>query len=523
MSAGGASARIAMQVIKSINAMRTFVRHARVEVKTLGLVPTMGSLHEGHLSLVRRSKSQCDATVVSIFVNPPQFGPAEDLDRYPRDLAKDIEIIRPFKVDAVFAPEAEELYPDGFSTWVEPGPVAGILEGAARPGHFRGVATIVLKLLNIVDPDLAFFGQKDLQQTVVIRQMVNDFNLRARIVVCPIVRDADGVALSSRNAYLSATERKAARVLSRSLDRAKHLVWDGEENPARVIEAMNEVFAAEPEASLDSIALVNPATLQGVDRIVAGTAAVVAARVGATRLIDNALLGPPDATEEQLWHSAETGARSKRGPALPPGFAAESIRRQIESCRECAAMTSVVLPPREFLAKYVKVDYPDLAAVRVLVIGRDAPWNGEHYLYRNPLVRDQFTERLYQLLGVSNFAEFKARFAMTDALRCHGIITPLPGRALENCARHLQGELTLFPNLEAMVVLGHDAYLQFQRSILRREWFTPFGELLAEKGWASEEVTLSAFQSRILRVIYCYHLAGGYRNSPSIASMLPQP
>lgn len=512
-----------MQVITSINAMRTFARQARAEVKTVGFVPTMGSLHEGHLSLVRRSKSQCDATVVSIFVNPPQFGPAEDLDRYPRDLAKDIEILRSFKVDAVFAPEAEELYPSGFSTWVDPGQVAGIFEGAARPGHFRGVATIVLKLLNIVDPDLAFFGQKDLQQTVVIRQMVNDFNLRARVVICPIVRDADGVALSSRNAFLSATERKAARVLSRSLDRAKRLVWDGEENSARVISAMKEVFASEPAVHPDSIALVNPASMEAVDRILAGVAAVVSARVGSTRLIDNALLGPPDTTEVQLWQAAETGDPTRLGAALPPGFAADSIRRQIESCRDCAAMTSVVLPPREFLAKYVKIDYPDLAAVRVLVIGRDAPWNGEHYLYRNPSARDQFTERLYQLLGVKSFAEFKARFAMTDALRCHGIVTPLPGRALENCARHLHGELTLFPNLEAMVVLGHDAYLQFQRSILGREWFTPFTELLAEKGWASEEVTLSAFQTRILRVIYCYHLAGGYRNSPSIASMLPQP
>lgn len=503
--------------------MKTFVRQARSDVRTVGLVPTMGSLHNGHLSLVRRSKCRCDVTVVSIFVNPTQFGPGEDFDRYPRDLPKDVEILRPFNVDVLFAPEAAELYPDGFATWIDPGPVARILEGAARPGHFRGVATIVLKLLNIVDPDLVIFGQKDLQQTVVIRQMVNDLNLRARVVVCPTVRDPDGVAVSSRNAYLSPAERKAARTLSRSLERAKSMVWSGEESAARVTEAMTAVFETEPAVRAESISLANPATMEPVERIVAGTAALVAAKVGATRLIDNTLLGPPDLTEEQLLESAQAGASSAPAPGLPPGFAVENIRRQIECCRDCAAMTSVVLPPREFMAKYVKIDYPDLSAVRTLIVGRDAPWNGEHYLYRNPAVHDKFTEKLYELVGVASFAEFKSRFAMTDALRCHGIVNPLPSRALANCARHLQGEMSLFPNLEAMVVLGDDAYLQFQRAILGRERFTPLGDLLAACGWASEEVTLSACPSRALRVIYCYHLAGGYRSSPSIAAMLPQP
>ncbi len=513
-----------MQLITSVNAMKAYSRQAHEDVRTVGLVPTMGALHEGHLSLVRRSKSQCDATVVSIFVNPIQFGPGEDLARYPRNLKKDIDLLHPFNVDAVFAPEVTEIYPDGFSTSVDPGAVAKLLEGASRPGHFRGVATVVLKLFNIVDPDLAFFGQKDLQQTVVIRQLVRDLNMRVRLVLCPIVRDADGVAISSRNAYLSAAGRQSARLLGRSLDRAKTLVWGGEESAVRVIEAVREVLASDLSLEVDSIALVDPVSFEPVERVAAGCAVLIAARVGSTRLIDNAFLGHPEVTEEQMLQ-AEKGAASVpgacSGPIHAPGFEAGSLKRQIESCRDCAAITSVVLPPREFLAKYLKSDYPDLAAVRVLVIGRDAPWNGEHYLYRNPGAKDQFTERLYGLVGAADFTEFKARFAMTDALRCHGIVTPLPERALANCARHLPGELRLFPNLRAIIVLGADAYAQFQRSMLGRDRFAPFTDLLAEKGWASEDVTLNAFPARALRVIYCYHLAGGYRSSPSIAQILP--
>ncbi|MDE3181302.1 MAG: pantoate--beta-alanine ligase [Acidobacteriota bacterium] len=513
-----------MQLINTVNGMRAFSRQAHDDVRTVGLVPTMGSLHEGHLGLIRRSKSQCDATIVSIFVNPAQFGPHEDLARYPRNLKKDIDLLHPFNVDAVFAPETREVYPEGFATSVDPGGIANVLEGAARPGHFRGVATVLVKFFNIVDPDLAFFGQKDLQQTVVVRQIVNDLNMRVRLVICPIVREADGVAASSRNAYLSPGERKSALALWRSLQRAKELVWAGEESPDRVIAGMQSVLAAEPGIRVDEIALVDPRTLETVKRAVAGCVILVAAHVGATRLIDNAFLGHPDSTEEQLLEAAQGGvgaATAIAGPIHAPGFEAGSLKRQIESCRDCAAITSVVMPPREFLAKYLKMYYPDLATVRVLVIGRDAPWNGEHYIYRNPGIKDQFTERLYNLVGASGFADFKTRFAMTDALRCHGIVTPLPERALANCARHLPGEIRLFPNLQAIVVLGDDAYLQFQRSILGRGKFTPFSELLAEKGWASEEVTLSAYPNRALRVIYCYHLAGGYRSSPSIAPLLP--
>lgn len=511
-----------MQLITTINGMRAFSRQAREDARTIGLTPTMGSLHEGHLSLIRRSKSQCDATVVSIFVNPAQFGPGEDFGSYPRDLDKDIALLQAANVDAVFAPAASEIYPDGFSTSIDPGPLASVLEGAARPGHFRGVATVVVKLFNIVDPDLAFFGQKDLQQTVVIRQLLKDLNLRARLVVCPTVRAADGLAVSSRNAYLSPAERKAARAISRSLQRAKEMVWEGEEDPEQVITGIKTVLGGEPTVRAESVDLVEAATLKPVNRVVAGCAVLVAARVGSARLIDNAFLGQPGAGDEQLLEAASRPAGALEASAIhPPGFEAGSLRRQIESCRDCAAITSVVLPPREFLAKYLKSDYPDLAAVRVLVIGRDAPWNGEHYIYRHPGIKDQFTERLYRLLGVKDFAEFKAQFAMTDALRCHGIVTPLPERALANCARHLPGEVRLFPNLRAVVILGEDAYLQFQKSVLRREAVAPMAELLAGKGWAAEDLVVDTFAQRRLRVIYCYHLAGGYRSSPPIAEMLP--
>lgn len=195
-----------MQLIRSAGEMKVFSRRVRREGRTLGLAPTMGALHKGHLSLVRHSQQQCDATAVSIFVNPTQFGPSEDFARYPRNLENDLEILRPLNVDVCFAPAVEEICPAGFSSAVDPGEMALRLEGASRPGHFRGVATVVLQLLNIVCPDVAYFGQKDFQQAVIIRRVVEDLHLDARIAVCPIVRDADGVALSSRNEYLSSAE-----------------------------------------------------------------------------------------------------------------------------------------------------------------------------------------------------------------------------------------------------------------------------------------------------------------------------
>ncbi len=514
-----------MQLITTISGIRAFSRRAHDDGRTVGLVPTMGALHDGHLSLVRRSKSQCDATVVSIFVNPSQFGPSEDLARYPRDLSRDVARLEPFNIDAVFAPESGEIYPLGFSTWVEPGAAARSLEGALRPEHFRGVATVVLKFINLADPDLAFFGQKDLQQAAVLRALVKDFNLRVHLVLCPIIRAEDGVALSSRNEYLNAEERKKAALLYRSLERAKELVWNGEANAARIVDEMSSVLASDPEVSVDYVALVDPVSFEPVERVVAGCAALVAARVGSTRLIDNAVLGPPGATEEQLLQGAQGGVAVTGVAVHAPGVEVESVRRQIESCRDCAAISSVVLPPHEFLAKYLKSDYPDLARVRTLVIGRDAPWNPARYLYRSQDAADAFTARLFELVGVRDFAEFKTRFAMTDALRCHATLTPLPPRALANCARHLPGELRLFPNLRAIVVMGEDAYQQFQRSILRRKPadFAPFSQLLGEQGWASEEVRLDVAPEGPITVIYCYHPANGYRSTASIARLLPQP
>ncbi len=229
-----------MRLITSIAEMQTFGRQTRAAGKSLGLVPTMGALHEGHLSLVRQARRQCDVVVVSIFVNPTQFGPAEDISRYPRNLDQDLEELRPFRVEAVFAPAASEMYPEGFETFLTPGETAAPLEGASRPGHFRGVVTVVLKLLNIVRPDIAYFGQKDFQQALIIRRLVEDLNLETRLVICPIVREADGLARSSRNAYLSSEDRQAATVLSCALRRAEQMAQAGETATAGLLEEMRE-------------------------------------------------------------------------------------------------------------------------------------------------------------------------------------------------------------------------------------------------------------------------------------------
>jgi pantoate--beta-alanine ligase len=289
-----------MQVIRSVEEMKSFVAEAPRAGKSLGLVPTMGALHSGHLSLVRKAKNQCDATVVSIFVNPTQFGPSEDLERYPRNLEKDLETLRPFNVSATFVPSVKEMYPAGFATTVDPGVIGRQLEGASRPDHFRGVATVVLKLFNIVMPDRAYFGQKDFQQTVVIRDLVKDFNLGVRLVLCPIVRDTDGVAISSRNIYLTAEERVAARALNRSLEKARELVWGGEVLAHRVMGEMRRLLGSDSRVGVDYLDIVDPGFLNSVERIGAGCVALVAAKIGATRLIDNTILGPFGASEEDL-------------------------------------------------------------------------------------------------------------------------------------------------------------------------------------------------------------------------------
>jgi pantoate--beta-alanine ligase len=280
-----------MDLITSLAEMKAFSRRARSEGKKLALVPTMGALHQGHLSLVERAKDECDTVVVSAFVNPAQFGPEEDLARYPRDLDGDLAALSPLRVDALFAPSAVVMYPQGFETFVEPGSVAASLEGASRPGHFRGVATVVLKLFNIVAPDVAYFGQKDFQQTLVVQRLIEDLNLDVRLVVCPIAREPDGLARSSRNAYLSASERQAASLLHRSLRRAEELFGAGETKAGRILEEMHKILGTEPRAKVDYVALVEPTRLQPIALVTPGSVALLSARIGAVRLIDNTVLG----------------------------------------------------------------------------------------------------------------------------------------------------------------------------------------------------------------------------------------
>jgi pantoate--beta-alanine ligase len=267
------------------SACHTF-RHAG---KSLGLVPTMGALHAGHLSLVKASKSTCDVTAVSIFVNPTQFGPKEDLAKYPRTFEADCALLEAESVDLVFAPSVDEMYPAGASTWVEVEGEGDRLEGASRPGHLRGVATIVSKLFLIVSPTHAFFGQKDAAQLAVLRKMVRDLRFDLQIVGCPIVREADGLAMSSRNQYLSAEERGQALVLSRALLTASDLVTSGETSSAPLLATMRAVFAAEPGARVDYITVVNPDTLLPIKEITSGGMLAVAAYFGTTRLLDNVL------------------------------------------------------------------------------------------------------------------------------------------------------------------------------------------------------------------------------------------
>lgn len=270
--------------------MKEWARGACVEGHVLGLVPTMGALHEGHAALVKRAKAECSRVVVSIFVNPKQFGPNEDYTKYPRNLEKDAETLQAIGVDAVFAPEAKDVYPEGFRTYVNVQEISERLEGKTRPGHFRGVATVVLKLFQIVAPRFAYFGRKDAQQVQIISEMARDLNLDVEMVVCPIVREADGLALSSRNAYLSAEERKAATALHRALTAMREELNAGVRDVLQLDEAMRRVFEKEKLARLDYAELVSAETFEPVVRVGRRCYAVVASWVGKTRLIDNALI-----------------------------------------------------------------------------------------------------------------------------------------------------------------------------------------------------------------------------------------
>ena len=286
-----------MKICSTTPVARTACRDARADRKRLGLVPTIGALHEGHLSLVRAAKAQCDAVAVSIFVNPTQFGPTEDLSKYPRPFDRDCRLLEKEGVDILFVPPVEEIYPrgqapDGKVTWVWVEGLSEKLDGRSRPGHFRGVTTIVSKLFHIVEPEAAFFGQKDAAQLAVIRRMVRDLNFAVEIVACPIVREADGLAMSSRNAYLNREERSRALVLQRSLQEVRLQFDAGERIAAKLISAAKEVFAREPQIALDYFEVVDPDTLDPVERITQETLVAVAAYVGTTRLIDNLVLNP---------------------------------------------------------------------------------------------------------------------------------------------------------------------------------------------------------------------------------------
>ena len=276
-----------METVKTISQVRKFRKN---NSSTLGLVPTMGYLHEGHLSLCRMAKSECDYLAVSIFVNPTQFGPKEDLGQYPRDLQKDLEALEKIGTNLVFVPEPFELYPSNFQTYVNVEEVTKYLEGSARPVHFRGVATIVTKLFNIFEPQKSYFGQKDAQQAVVIKRLVKDLNFPIDIVVCPIVREPDGLAMSSRNTYLTPDQRKAATVLYRSLMLAKKS-WDKKERDCKhLLQTMEKVLLTEPLAKIEYISASDPNSLvelQGTQKSVLLSMAI---RIGKTRLIDNLLL-----------------------------------------------------------------------------------------------------------------------------------------------------------------------------------------------------------------------------------------
>lgn len=279
------------ELIHQIDPLRKRLAEERARGRTIGLVPTMGALHEGHLSLVRLARERCDLVVASVFVNPTQFGPNEDFARYPRNLQRDAELLALAGCHVIFAPTTDAVYPSGHVTSVHVAEVTRRWEGAARPGHFDGVATVVLKLFNMVGPDAAFFGQKDYQQTVVIRRMVRDLDVPVAIHVAPTIRDDDGLAMSSRNAYLSPRERDQGLVLSRTLQRCRELFERGQRDVAVYDSVIADSFAAEPEVCIDYASVVDADTLEPISRIGDRAVVIIAARVGKTRLLDNAILG----------------------------------------------------------------------------------------------------------------------------------------------------------------------------------------------------------------------------------------
>jgi pantoate--beta-alanine ligase len=282
-----------MEIIRTISWMKETTQQARAENHVIGFIPTMGALHEGHLSLIRRARENCSRVYASIFLNPTQFGPNEDLLKYPRTFDADVEKLTAAGVNVLFAPDAKEIYPVGFRTYVNVDSLSERLEGKSRPGHFRGVATVILKLFEIVQPQFAFFGRKDAQQVRILQQMTRDLNLNVEIVVCPIVREPDGLALSSRNTYLNPKERSSATVLHRALDEARRAVATGTRDAVQIQSSIHKILSGEPLARADYIEIVDAETFEPVSRIgVQPVYILLAACVGTTRLIDNLLIEP---------------------------------------------------------------------------------------------------------------------------------------------------------------------------------------------------------------------------------------
>jgi len=283
-----------MEIARTIQSVRQLVKAARSAGKKIGFVPTMGALHIGHISLIEAARKQTDFVVVSIFVNPTQFGPGEDFKKYPRPFDDDMEICRKHQVDVVFAPTPEEMYPTENLAWVDVERLTALLCGQFRPGHFRGVTTVCAKLFNIVQPDVAFFGQKDAQQAIVIKRMVADLNMLLEIVVCPTVRQSDGLAVSSRNQYLTPQQRKDATLIYKSLQKCKEMIQAGVTETKEIIGQMCKILNQIPSAKIEYINIVDAETLENIDQVAGKVLAAVAVKVGSTRLIDNILVDVSD-------------------------------------------------------------------------------------------------------------------------------------------------------------------------------------------------------------------------------------
>lgn len=279
-----------MRLIDKISDMKAIIRSNKTMSKTIGFVPTMGYLHEGHLSLASRSVQDNDFTVMSIFVNPTQFGPNEDFEKYPRDLERDLTLAESVGVDVVFAPTVEEMYPDGYKTYVNVEDITEVLCGRSRPGHFRGVTTVVNKLFNIVEPQKAYFGQKDAQQVIVLKKMVRDLNMNLEVITCPIIRESDGLAMSSRNVYLNSDERKSAVILSKSLFEAEELIKQGETSRKKIVEYIGSAIGKEKLAAIDYIEVVSADNLEIMEQLKGNILIALAVRFGKTRLIDNVIV-----------------------------------------------------------------------------------------------------------------------------------------------------------------------------------------------------------------------------------------